>query len=343
MKQYDFGITWDKGKCLFTSTLLSDSEKKGLSFIWVTEKNVRILTKDLENGSLKINVLLDTEATYDIPGEPYARFNYAIKDSGGIVINDPDRTRIAIDKAVMHYELLDSEIDIPYTVVVRNWEPKSFRLTEGEKSRLGTPFIIKPACGWGHQGVKYDAMGSVKEIAKARDYDPHDNFLLQEKITPATLNGKKAWFRVFHIFDKIIPCWWDDETGWYGHMKYDEFKKYRLQKLIRYVVRIASITRMSWFSTEVALDKKQGKARFLAIDYVNDQCDMEAKSEHESGVPDRIVRLTAYSMVHAAKKLIKEQETPKNKHYTVLFQGKSSIKAKGLGWTPELLVQNGPS
>lgn len=341
MKKYDFGITWDKDKGLFTSTLLADSKKKGLSFIWVTEKNVKSLTKDLEGGRLRIEVLLDTEATYDIPGEPYARLNYAIKDAGGIVINDPDRTRVAIDKSVMHYELMGSEIEIPYTVVLRNWEPKSFRLTREEKQKLGKPFIIKPACGWGHQGVVYDATGAINEIRKARDYDPYDNFLLQERITPIKLNGKKAWFRVFHIFDKIIPCWWDDETGWYEHMKYEEFKKYRLSKIIKYVIKIAAITRMSWFSTEVALDRKGASSRFLAIDYVNDQCDMEAKSEHESGVPDRIVKLTAYSMVHAAKKLIQEKETPKNRHYTVLFQGRSTLKARGLGWTPELLVQNG--
>lgn len=339
VKEYDFVITWDKNKGLFTNTLMADCRRKGLSFLLVTEKNVRPLTKGLVEGDLRIKFLLDTEATYDVPGEPYARMNYAIKDTGGVVINDPDRTKMAVDKSVMQYELMDSNIPIPYTVVVRNWEPKTFRLTDEERSMLGSPFIIKPACGWGHQGVVHEAKGTVREIAQARNYDPHDNFLLQEKVKPIRLNDKKAWFRVFHVFDKIIPCWWDDSTGRYEHMTLMEFRRYRLAPLVRYTTKIADRTKMVWFSTEIAVDKKHGEPRFLAIDYVNDQCDMEAKSENkDSGVPDHIVRFTAFSMVHAAGNIIKGKKAASPGRYTILLRGNNRIGTRGLGYAPEPLV-----
>jgi hypothetical protein len=340
MKTYDFGLNWDKGKCSFTDALQSDCRKKGLSFIWVTQKDVRRLSRELEAGKIRIRVILDTEATYDIPGEPYARLNYAVKDSGGIVINDPDRTRRAIDKSVMHYELMDSGIPIPFTVVLRNWEPRKFKLTAEERKKLGVPFIIKPACGWGHQGVIYDATGSISEIAEARDYDPGDNFLLQERITPMRLGGKKAWYRVFHVFDKIIPCWWDDASGWYDHMTLDEFRKFKLQPIVRYVARIAGITKMAWFSTELAVDKKNDTQRIMAIDYVNDQCDMETRTENlSSGVPDRIVKFTAYSMIHYAAGIISDKNHGRDRRYTVLFARNDSLGMKGLGQAPDLLKQ----
>lgn len=338
MRKYDFAVSWDKNECLFTDTLKSDCKNKGLSFIRITEKTVRPITRALETGKMRINVILDTEATYDIPREPYTRLNYAVKDSGGVVINDPDRTRIAVDKSVMHYELMDAEIPTPYTVVLRNWEPKTFKLSNREKNLLGEGFIIKPACGWGHQGVLYDAKGTIQEIAKARGYDPNDNFLLQERVTPARLNGKKAWFRIFHIFNKIIPCWWDDATGRYEYMTLEEFRKYHLSPIVKYVAKIGGITKMVWFSTEIAIDKKPHGTRFVAIDYVNDQCDMESKSESKDGVPNEIVRFTAYSIVHASSQIIKRKRIKFDKKYTVLFHRAGRLGMKGLGYAPFLLV-----
>ncbi|MFC1548478.1 hypothetical protein ACFL5E_00805 [Candidatus Omnitrophota bacterium] len=337
MNEYDFGLTWDKNKCLFTDSLVYDCKEKGLSFLWVPEDKVRDVTKKLETGKIRIKVLLDTEATYDVPGEPYARLCYAVKDAGGVVINDPDRTRISVDKSVVHYELAHSGISTPYTVVVRNWEPRSFRLSDNEKSRLGKPFIIKPACGWGHRGVIYNAIGSIKEIAKARNFDPYDNFLLQEKIHPIELNSKRAWFRIFHVFNEIIPCWWDDRTSRYEHITAEEFRKYKLTPLVKTITKIASITKMSWFSTEIAIDKKQGRPRFITIDYVNDQCDMEAKSESKDGVPDHIVKFTAYSIIHAAKRLARGKTEKPNKEYTILLRKGGKFKMRGLGYAPELL------
>ena len=99
----------------------------------------------LESSSLKITVLLDTEATYNKKNDSYARICYAVKDNGGVVINDPDRTKIAIDKSVMHYELMNMGIAVPYSVIVRNWEPSSFRLTDEERKKLSALSERKPA------------------------------------------------------------------------------------------------------------------------------------------------------------------------------------------------------
>ncbi|MDP8258213.1 MAG: hypothetical protein P9L90_02145, partial [Candidatus Aadella gelida] len=89
--------------------------------------------------------------------------------------------------------------------------------------------------------------------------------------------------------------------------------------------------------TEIAVDKKFGKPRFVSIDHVNDQCDMEARSENKDGVPDRIVKFTAYSIVHAAKTLIKKKKQPIKK-YTILLHKSERKGLKGLGYAPTLLL-----
>ena len=341
MKRYDFALNWSGTEREFFVGLFQNlCKERKLSFLWISQDNIRQVLKDLERGKIKIKILLDTEATYNRKDDLYARVCYSVKDCGGVVINDPDRTKFAVDKSVIHYELINANITVPYTIVVRNWEPNNFRLTDEERKKLKTPFIIKPATGYGQLGVIKEARGSIKEIAQARHFDRGDNFLLQEKIIPVRLANKRAWFRVFNVFDTIIPCWWDDHENLYEHVLYEEFNNYRLFLLAKIVSKIASITRMAWFSTEVAIDECDDKLRFIAIDYVNDQCDMSAKSETSSGVPDAVVEYTAKNIVNSAVRLINHQDI--RKKYSIYLKD-ATIDVRGLGSAPSLLKQMFPS
>ncbi|UCC95701.1 MAG: hypothetical protein JSW40_02860 [Candidatus Omnitrophota bacterium] len=335
MKKYDFGLNWSGStEENFIAFLKSACEEKKLSFLWISEGNVKEVVRELERNRLVINALLDTEATYNKKGDPYARVCYAVKDAGGAVINDPDRAKVAIDKSVTHYELVNAGILAPYTVIVRNWEPYSYRLTDEERQKLGIPFVIKPALGYGQLGVIRDARGSIREIAQARHFDRGDNFLLQETIAPIELGNKRAWFRVFNVFNTIIPCWWDDKQNYYEHVLYEEFNSFGLYPLVKIVAKIAALTRMAWFSTEIAIDNKFNQRRFLAIDYVNDQCDMGTYSETPSGVPDDIVRYTANCMVDTAYRYIHQKKHAKR--YRIWLRD-ATIEIRGLGFAPDLL------
>jgi len=329
MRKYDFGITWSGNiRERFIVLLQAACKEQKLSFLWISKDNVRKVVQDLDNKKIAVKVLLDTEATYNKKGDIYARVCYDVKDSKGIVINDPDRAKAAIDKSSTHYELINAGIVAPYTIVVRNWEPNSFRLPDEDKKKLGVPFVIKPALGYGQLGVIRDARGTIREIARARHYDRGDNFLLQERITPIDIAQKRAWFRVFNVFDTIIPCWWDDQRNRYEHIGYDEFNKHSLFPLTKITAKIASITRMAWFSTEIAIDKKKGERRFVVIDYVNDQCDMTSQTETPSGVPDQVARYTADRIVAFAKRSINHEKL--SRRYTIFLKD-ANIEIRGLG------------
>jgi hypothetical protein len=335
MKHYDLSLNWSGTlKERFVSFLQVACRERRLSFLWISEDNIKKVVREIEQGRLMTRVLLDTEATYNKRGDLYARACYAVKDRGGMVINDPDRTKAAIDKSILHYELVNAGILIPYTVIVRNWQPTTYRLAKAERQKLGVPFVIKPALGYGQLGVIRDARGSIREIARARNFDRGDNFLLQEKIVPMELGGRRAWFRVFNLFNTIIPCWWNDTLNRYQHLLYEEFNAYGLYPLLKIVSKIARLTRMAWFSTEIAIDHKNNQRRFLAIDYVNDQCAMDTQSETPSGVPDSIVGYTANCMADVASRYIHNQRLDKK---YIIWLKDASIEIRGLGAPPELL------
>jgi hypothetical protein len=54
---------------------------------------------------------------------------------------------------------------------------------------------------------------------------------------------------------------------------------------------------MEFFSTEIALTNG---GRFVAVDYLNDECDLHAKSYWPDGPPDELVRRAAMLMVNRA-------------------------------------------
>ena len=329
IKEYGFGLNWGgQTKEYFVKSLESFCLKKRLSFLWISQDNEKEVLKQLQKRELKIKFLLDTQATYNDEKDIYARICYTVKDSGSIVINDPDRTKSYIDKSVMHYELLKAGITVPYSLIIRSWEPSNFKLPDEEKNNLGTPFIVKPACGYAQQGVLTDANGSASEIARARKFDPNDNFLLQEKISPVDLDGKRAWFRIFYLFGKIIPCWWDDRHCLYQHATVEDFRKHSLWNLAKTTLEIARINQMQWFSTEIAIDRKGKTKRFVVIDYVNDQCDMTSQCESEKGIPNAIVDYTAYSIVSTAHRLINKRAA--NKDSFVWFKDKSVVSLMDL-------------
>jgi hypothetical protein len=68
-------------------------------------------------------------------------------------------------------------------------------------------------------------------------------------------------------------------------MQPDEHK-YGLTPLRDITQRIASLCKLDWFSTEIALTLEE----FIVVDYVNDGIDTRIQSKAVDGVPDDVMR-----------------------------------------------------
>jgi hypothetical protein len=69
-----------------------------------------------------------------------------------------------------------------------------------------------------------------------------------------------------------------------------------LNRLRDITKRIASICKLDWFSTEIALADE-----FVVVDYVNDEIDTRVRSQAVDGVPDEIMNSIARQLVSIAK------------------------------------------
>ncbi|HPN39195.1 MAG TPA: hypothetical protein PL041_12410, partial [Melioribacteraceae bacterium] len=96
--------------------------------------------------------------------------------------------------------------------------------------------------------------------------------------------------------------WWNDLTDIYDILAEEEIERYNLHKLLTITKKIAKISGLDYFSTEIALSTD---GEFYVIDYLNDQCDMRFQSIHPDGVPDIIVNKFIDNLGEKVKKLKK--------------------------------------
>jgi hypothetical protein len=138
---------------------------------------------------------------------------------------------------------------------------------------------------------------SLDQIMRARMQFPEQKYLLQATVTPRTIQGRPAWFRVFYAVGKTYPCWWHPLTHVYAAVTQSEEHRYELSPLHTITQRIASICKLDWFTTEIALTLED----FVVVDYVNDQIDTRVQSKAVDGAPDEIMQSIASQLVTIAK------------------------------------------
>ncbi len=284
----------------FITLLEREARMRGMIFVHCqSHDQAEVLRTALAYGELTVGCLID------YMGRSF-RNDYAlgcaVKDAGGLVVDDPDRVRVYGDKAVMHHELARAGIALPQTLIWRAWQP-SRDLTIAERGLLGRRIVCKPAGGSGAGGVVLDMDGTRAGLDAAREYDPDDHYLLQEFITPLDLSGRPAWFRVYNCFGRVLTCFWNPVTHETIALTPVEMACYRLHELERISHTIAAISGYTWFSSEIALTERAGRQAFIPIDYLNNKCFMLTHAEFGlCGMPDAVAETIAWEMVEQAQR-----------------------------------------
>jgi hypothetical protein len=81
-------------------------------------------------------------------------------------------------------------------------------------------------------------------------------------------------------------------------MPEEEERRLGLGQLRTITERIHAICQLEFFSTELAFTTDR---RCVAVDYVNEMCDMRLQSEFSDGVPDIIVHRIVARMMECVK------------------------------------------
>jgi len=289
--RYDLCLPWYwEYDDVFVNMVERACIEEGISLWQIKPDNLLESITALYKGVTTFKTLLHRgqgEATFD----PILRW---AREFGTRRINPAEVSAWSEDKATMHLELISAGIHTPYTILLAPFLEQPV-IPPLDLSPLGCDFVIKPSNGGGGEGVILGA-NSIEEVLKARMEFPEQKYLLQAHINPETLDGKPAWFRIFYAHGETHPCWWDTQTHIYHAVTAEEEARLGLARLREVTKRIASVCKLDWFTTEIAL-----AGDFIVVDYVNDEIDTRVQSQALDGVPDKIIESVARQLVKIAK------------------------------------------
>ncbi len=262
-----------------------------VSFWQITPGNLLEAITALYKGENTFRTILD-RSQYDPRFEPIHRWS---RQNHVRRINPAEVSAWSEDKATMHLELITAGVHTPYTILLSPFIEQPV-LADLDLTPLGDQFVIKPCCGGGGEGVILGAF-SIDQIRRARMEFPEQKYLVQATVTPRTIQGQPAWFRIFYANGKTFPCWWHPLTHVFSIVTPQEEHRYDLYALHSVTQRIASLCKLDWFSTEIALTLEA----FVVVDYVNDGIDTRLQSKAVDGVPDEVMRGITEQLVAIAK------------------------------------------
>ena len=317
----------------FERWLATEAKALGLSCALIHDGAVREVICRLSAGEMTVGFHLDYHALWHRSDDLYARLAEAVQDSGGRPVNAPARSRLFTDKAAAHAELLRHGLGVPPTIVFRPAAAER-SLTAGERCslRLEEPnarLYVKPANGYGGKGVTCvpgaDADAFVRALAASRQHDRQDTYLVQREVRPPLVRSddgleRPAYWRILGCLGDLIPFWWrpfDRSSGQpsYCRVSPEEIRRMRLQPVLEYARALADLSGLQWFSTELSLSDGSEPSRYqvtgadgrdrpvVAIDYLNDQCDVDVQSRWPGAPPDDVVRHVARRFAREAWRL----------------------------------------
>lgn len=271
------------------------------TFFPADEVWVSLFLEKLQNKEISAQVLLDLSNNQTNPDDPFLMLAEEVKKQGGYVIDDPAITSVVSHKAIFHQIMLENHILVPETIIVDRKELNDFHVTDDIKDRVGVPFVVKPAWGDSSLGVLMEGR-SQYDILKSAEMAPNSSaFLIQRRISAKPLGSHNGWFRLFHIIDEVIPCWWNPSTGEYQMVTPAQQQYHKLAPLVRIMKDIARVSKMKKFTSEICLAED---GHFYVIDYINADPDMNPRSYFADGVPDEIVRHIVWKLVMEGRRVI---------------------------------------
>jgi hypothetical protein len=275
----------------FVAAVVREADAAGVSTTVIGPDDVAAARDLLLADEHAPSVVLDRSS--DVLDEAF-QIAVVARGRGSLVLNDPDRVPAAIDKARMHLALMSVGVQVPWTIVAsaldqdEGWE-------RDQLPRVGSPFVIKPAHGCGGEGVVLDA-ACADDVDRARALRPAESHLLQEFIRTQRLGERPAYFRALYCLGEVSPCFWDPDTRCYAELQPDDPVAPLLAGITPLAQAVAGVAGMTLFSTEVALSED---GRLVAVDYVNDMCDLRLASQHPDGIPDAVVQRVAARIARA--------------------------------------------
>ena len=280
------GLDFLNNNATLTRMLHEAMSPYALSLLVANKKNVAQLTQAYRAGRDVPLVYLDLCSAIH---PEFGELLRAASGAGAYTIGQPEHLQVWTYKARAQKRLEEAGLPVPPTVLFTA-NDKSRDLTHEERELLGEKCVIKPSWGVAGKGVMANVKPTADVIESARQFDPKDDYLVQRMIKWGKFGSRTAYLRGYNVLGARTLLWWAPETKLYDLLTWDDLREHDLLGAVELIDRMARLTGMDYFSSEIAITDGVDQPRFVLIDYCNDQCDMNPVSAQADGPPDEWVK-----------------------------------------------------
>lgn len=293
MEIFDLGIAWnwepDTG---FVRELNDRLLTEGLKPYLIHAYNFYASLKDVCEERIRIQLFLDRTISDSSPLSEVGDF---LNRKGIPFINYPDKAKKLLRRSTVYHQPAHHNILLPMKIMLKPRD--SMKTLKLKISYMAHPFVLKPIEGPPDVGVNPNAT-SIDDVLKLREQYGDITYVAQEKICPTMLDKRRASFRCVYCLGEVVPAWWCPEDNIYELLTQYDIDRFELNHLFLTSKKIANISKLDFFSTEIVIDKNYS---FFVTDYLNIHPDMRRRSKFNNGVPDEIVEKIIKNIIYFAK------------------------------------------
>ena len=281
MKIFDLGVAWNcEQDTDFVKELNNCALKEGLKPYLIHAYNFYGTLKDIAENHIWFPFFLDRTVN---DGTPLCEVGDFFKRRSTVFINYPDRVRKLLNRYKIYLEPITYNISLPARILLKPQDNR--HILELKIKYLSSPFLLKSVGDLPNAGINLGAK-SIDDILRLREQYGNIAYIAQEKIEPMILDKKYASFRNVYCLGDIISSWWHPADNVYEILTQHDIDKLKLDRLLSISAKIARVSKLDFFLTEIVVDKN---GDFLVTDQINVHPDMHRKSKFNNGMPDEAV------------------------------------------------------
>lgn len=286
MKNYDFGISWVYSKDEeFVKILKKNLKKKKFSFYEINYGNVDDVIGMIGKEEIFFKNFIDL-SSFEHP--VFSILLEKLNSKGINVINSSQSIVKSYSKSKLHKLFEKNNLPLRKTFVIS----EKTRGFEKIIKELKKPFILSASVSSYENGIVLNANKKEDISAYTTEYST-EKILAHEYKLPKIIDDKTAWFRVMYSCGKILPHWWDPQNHFYQTLGSSKDENKIKKRLELYTRKIADITGLKLFSTEIIIDNK---GKYFVIDYANVPMDLSSQEFEKDGVPKKTLNEIAESI-----------------------------------------------
>lgn len=299
--RYDLGFNWSTSQDNpFSRMIAEHARRRGLKCLTVLRPDARKVRHQVSNGRVQVGLFLNTQADGSNIESTHMLLCRSLKAAGCMVVEDPDDARIYANRALQLDYLQRAGLPVPRRLAIVDWVPKKPLFSAAQRGKFVGQWLAQPAIGM-DRSLRLAGKGRPSSGMLARcGFRPRQGVLIFLDYPLEAGQNRRSRFRVWHFFGHVVVSQYSKDRDAFEFVNANSHAVGLVPRLAELVHKIAHVTGLDWFVTEVITTKRRGSENVLILEPANALAQLGPGVKALADVPDEVMTIAAERLVESA-------------------------------------------